>query len=192
MYYLLGRSREPGRWIDDFPYYEDVDWSFGRSISVPVPDPLECTLKRLNPQSSDHSPHMPAYFVAEAPLFRDDFVEALRAFGVGNIDTYDISITDPDNGQIHTNYKAVNIIGLIAAADMAKSDATVHGDGPPLIDVDFDNLVLDESKIPKGMQIFRLAESTNAIMVHEKLRDFLIKRGFGDDLIFYDPSEVAL
>jgi hypothetical protein len=39
---------------------------------------------------------------------------------------------------------------------MEKSVATVHN-GIPLIDVDFDELVIDEKK---NIQLFRLAEST--------------------------------
>lgn len=40
--------------------------------------------------------------------------------------------------------------------------------------------------------MFRLAESTNAILVHESLRDALIAKGFGDDIAFYDLKEAAL
>lgn len=60
-----------------------------------------------------------------------------------------------------THYKAVNVLGLIAAADMDKSVATVH-DGIPLIDVDFDELVVDETKT-RDIQLFRLAESSKGI-----------------------------
>ena len=35
---------------------------------------------------------------------------------------------------------------MIAAADMDKSNATVHPGGPAIIDVDFDVLVVDEQK----------------------------------------------
>lgn len=89
-----------------------------------------------------------------------------------------------------SRWKAVNILGLVAAADMQKSIATVH-DGIPLIDVDFDELVIDEKKT-KGIKMFRLAESTNAILVHESLRDALIEKGFGEDLAFYDLKEAAI
>lgn len=40
--------------------------------------------------------------------------------------------------------------------------------------------------------MFRLAESTNAILVYESLRDALIAKGFGDDIAFYDLKEAAL
>jgi hypothetical protein len=133
---------------------------------------------------------MPAYLNAEGLLLRDDLIRALRDCGVDNFDTYEVAITDPDNGQVHTNYKMINLIGLVSAADMSASEATVH-DNVPLIDVDFDRLVIDESKA-RGALMFRLAESTNGVLVHQQVRDCLLVKGFGEDLAFYDPREVAL
>lgn len=190
MYYALFRAPKPHRWIGDEPFVDGLNWNRGRKILVSVPNPMQYALKRLNPQSSDHSPYMPAYLNADGLLFRDDLVQSLRDCGVDNFDAYDAEITDPDNGQKYTNYKILNLIGLVSAADMHKSQATTH-DNIPLIDVDFDSLVVDESKT-KGVLMFRLAESTNAVLVHETLRDCLIGKGFGEDLAFYDPREVAL
>jgi len=188
-YYVFDRGDDPGRWIDESPFIKGVKWGVGRKITQALPDPLEFTLKPLDPESADHAQHMPSYLSAGMPLFRDDLLDALRSCGVNNLDAYNASIKDPDNGQTYTNYKAINIIGLIAAADMARSEAVVHPGGP-LIDVDFDSLVVDEAKA-RGPLMFRLAESTNAILLHEKVRDFLRSKGF-QDLAFYEPGEVAL
>ncbi len=190
MYYALFRSPKPGRWIGDEPFIEGLEWNRGVRVTVQVPDPLEYVLKPLARNSADHSPYMGAYLNAEGLLLRDDLVKALRECGVDNFDAYNVAITDPDSGRVYTNYRMVNLIGLVAAADMPKSEAIVHG-GVPLIDVDFDKLVIDESKT-HGILMFRLAESTNGVLVHERLRDGLIAKGFGEDLAFYDPREVAL
>jgi hypothetical protein len=189
MYYAMMRTTRPGRWIDDWPFIEDLDWNSGAIITIDVPDPLPVTLKRYNEQSADHSPHFPSFLDGTGPLFRDDLIDAMRSFGVDNLQTFNVALQDPDNGQTYTNYKAVNVLGLISAADMAQSEATVHPGGP-IIDVDFDSLVIDESKT-KGALIFRLAESTNALLVSERLRDFLLSRKF-DDIDFFDPKDVAL
>lgn len=196
-YYLFDRNSDPGRWIagsqgDDNP---KVDWYYWRKGSfVPdtevIPDPIKFTLKPQSPWASDHGPHMPSFLEASAPLFRDDLIAALRACGVHNFDAYNVAITDPDNGAIYTNYKAVNVIGLVTAADMDKSNATIHPNGPALIDVDFDGLVIDERRL-RGLSFFRLAESTNAIIVHERVRDCLLAKGFAD-LAFYETEKVAL
>ena len=191
MYYILDRfgAMHPCRWVADWPYIEDADFDVGRRIAVPVPDPLPFPLKPRNPNASDHGPEMPEYFKGTIPLFRQDLIEAMIAGGVDNLDLFNAVVIDPDDGRRHTNYKAVNIVGLISAADMGKSNATVHPGGP-LIDVDFDGLVVDDTKT-RGALIFRLAESTNAILVHERLKNHLQARGF-TKLEFLDPKDAAL
>lgn len=197
-YFLFDRNSDPGRWIDT-PDWDKrpqaIEWYYWRKgafipDSEAIPDPLLFTLKPQNPWASDHGPHMPSFFEADVPLFSDALIDALTACGVDNLHCYPITITDPDNGQVHTNYKAVNIIGLISAADMQQSNATVNPNGPPLIDVDFDGLVIDETKA-HGQLFFRLAESTNAIIVHEAVKECLLSKGF-TDLAFYDTEKVAL
>jgi hypothetical protein len=193
MYYVFDRDCI-GRWIQnmrgDIPGIKWSSWRKGALIQQIVPDPLKFTLQQYNPHSSDDSAHMPSYLRASAPLF-DDLIDALRECGVNNIDCYNVDLLDPDNGQIYKNYKAIIIIGLIAAADIDKSNATVHASGsPPLIDVDFDRLTIDNSKT-HDVLFFRLAESTNAIIAHEKIKNHLLAKGF-DDLAFYEPEKVAL
>jgi hypothetical protein len=78
---------------------------------------------------------------------------------------------------------------LIAAADMQKSQWSAP-DGIPLIDVAFDRLVIDPAKAA-DLLFFRLAENNAAVIVHERLRDHLIRAGF-TELEFHHPEEVAL
>jgi hypothetical protein len=198
-YYLFDRNSEPGRWIEDSEGDEDnnpeVDWYYWEKGSfIPksevIPNPILFSLKPMSQWASDHGPHVPSYLRAAAPLFSDALIQALTECGVDNLETYPVAIRDPDNGEVYTNYKAVNVIGLVAAADMEKSNATVHPNGPPIIDVDFDGLVIDENKT-HDLLFFRLAESTNAIIVHEAVRDCLLKKGFAD-LAFYETENVAL
>ncbi len=196
-YYLLDRNSDPGRWIatkrgDDVPKVDWYYWRLGASLpeTEVIPDPIKFSLKPQSPHASDHGPHMPSYLKASVPLFSDDLIEALHACGVHNIKAYNVALTDPDSGEVYTHYKAVNVIGLVSAADMDKSNATINPNGPPIIDVDFDGLTIDEEKA-RGHLFFRLAESTNAIIVHEQVRDFLLEKGF-TDLAFYEPEDVAL
>lgn len=191
MYYVLDRfgALHPCRWVDDYPYIEGVNFREGSRFTVPIPQPLEFTLEPLDPHASDHGPEIPEYLKGKIPLFRNDLIAAMKAAGVDNLDLYDAVIIDPDDGKRHTDHKAVNIIGAISVADMSKSKATVHPGGP-VIDVDFDDLVVDDKKA-RGALIFRLAESVNAILVHERLRDHLIANGFRN-LEFLEPSDVAL
>ncbi len=51
--------------------------------------------------------------------------------------------------------------------------------------------ILDEKKTG-NIKMFRLAESTNVILLHESLRDMLIEKGFGSDIAFYDLKDAAI
>lgn len=195
-YYLFDRDCV-GRWIDasqgtNKPVVDWYYWRLGSFIpdSEKIPNPITFSLEPYNRHSADDSHHMPSFLRAAAPIFSDKLIEALTACGVDNLVTYPCEITDPDNGHIYTNYKSVNIIGLISAADMQKSNATVHPNGPAMYDVDFDGLVIDPSRA-MGQLMFRLAESTNAIIVHQQVKDFLLDKGF-TDLAFYETEKVAL
>jgi hypothetical protein len=105
---------------------------------------------------------------------------------VHNLQVYDAVIREPDGSREYTNYKAVNVVGLIAAADMARSKATVHPGGP-VYDVEFDELVIDAGKA-RGALLFRLAEATGSLWVHDRLRQHLLAAGF-DELTFIPPGE---
>jgi hypothetical protein len=189
MYYVLDRfwAKHPARWISKRPFLP-VDFDEGTRFETPIPTPLVVSLDPHNPNLSDQGPAMPAYFKGRIPFFRDDLLTAIREGGADNLDAYPARIIDPDTGGTFDNYQAVNIIGLIAAADLAASTATVHTGGP-VIDVDFDRLVLDEAKAG-GSLIFRLAESTNILLVHARLRDHLLRAGFAE-LEFLEPQSVA-
>ncbi len=188
-----------GRWIEDshgdLENQPEVDWYYWRKGSfIPdsetIPKPIKFSLRPYNEFSADDSHHMPSYLRAAAPIFSDNLIKALNECGVDNMELHDITITDPDNGEVHTNYKAVNILGLVAAADMEKSNATINPNGPPLIDVDFDGLIIDEDKA-RHHDFFRLAESTNAIIISDRVKNCLLKKGF-EDLAFYETEKVAL
>ena len=191
MYYVLDGSHEPHRRMDDWPYIKDVSWWQGKTITQQLPKPLNFLLETFIEASPDHSSHIPAFFNTNPPLFRDDLIEALRNFGVTNFDTYDSALTDPDSGKVYNNYKTVNFIGFVSAADLERSDAIVH-DNTPSIDVDSDKLVIDEKKT-FGLLMFRMAESSSTVLIHEKLKDYLIEKGYtSKDLKFWDPTEIAI
>lgn len=191
MYYLLGQPtpEHPCRWIGEEPYIEGVNFRLGKRITVPVPQPLKFALEPLDALAPDHGPNWPPIFNENALLYRSDFIDALRSYGVDNFDLYDAEIYDPDNAEIRKDYQVVNIIGVLSVANMQLSNATVH-DGVPLMDVDFESLVLDESEA-RGLLMFRLVESTNAILIREDLKSFLESKGFVD-VTFDDPRTSAV
>ena len=208
----MSPSSKRRRLIGKRPFIKGLRWWSGKVITVDVPQPYVFELKPYQPASPDENQYMAGFIETNPPIWSDALIEAIRSCGVTNFDTYPIEIINPSNSEVlkelremgincfddsyldpggkFTNYKAVNIFGLVTAADMTKSIATVH-DGIPLIDVDFDELVIDEKKT-KNLKMFRLAESTNSILVHESIRDMLIEKGFGPDVTFYNLKDAAL
>ena len=79
-------------------------------------------------------------------------------------------LTNPVTGETFENYLAVNVVGLVSCADLAKSDAR------PLAHVQyFLKLEIDPGK-PRDALMFRLAESPMEIIVYEKVAK-AIKKG---------------
>ena len=111
---------------------------------------------------------------------------ALKAAGVDNLQTYDAVIRDLTNGIEYKDYKAFNVVGKVAAADMGGS--TMMGTSDiTMIDADFDRLVLDEAKC-EGKLLFRLAENVTANIVDERVKVEIEKRGI-KGLFFYASGQ---
>jgi len=146
-------------------------------------EPLEYTL------DPDYPGHLiPLYHEESVPLMRDDLVEALREAGVDNLQLFRAVVVDETTGVKHTNYKAFNVVGIIASADMERSKMMGTNDSE-MVDLDFDRLVIDESK-PQGTLLFRLGEAVNAIVVHESVKKKIEERGI-DGIVFYGPGDWA-
>ena len=118
-------------------------------------------------------------------LMRDDLIQALIEVGVDNLQLFPALVADSAKKIEHTNYKAVNIVGVIACANMGASTLMGTSDSE-MIDVDFDALVIDEAKTG-GVLLFRMAEAVSAIVVHEKVRLYIEDRIPG--MTFYGAGE---
>jgi hypothetical protein len=122
------------------------------------------------------------------PLMTRRLYDALRAAGVDNMDTYAAEIRDPTTGKTHTDHVAFNLIGTIAAADLSKT-TTSPASTDRIVSMDINSLAVDEAA-PRGALMFRLAESVNAILVHESVMERLKAAGF-ETLTFLRPEEWA-
>lgn len=124
----------------------------------------------------------------EAPvcLMSKRLVTALQAGGVDNLDLYPVEILDEKLGKRHKTHFAVNIVGKIAATDVA---GTAFNSGVPerMISAAIDTLLLDE-RAARGQLLFRLAESVDAIVVHESVREVVEASKLGS-LQFLKPAE---
>ena len=162
--------------FDDIP-----SWSLGRRFQATLPDPVEIDLAPVNGFRGDPS----EMYDGNMCLMSERLVHALIACGVDNLDHHRAVLRNVGTGQTYA-YRAVNIIGLVAAADLASSEWESY-DGDARIDTSFDALAVDEVKA-QGLLLFRLAENTGTILVHERVRDRLIATGF-PTLRFVDPAD---
>jgi hypothetical protein len=181
MYYVMTcEGMYPARPIRKSPFFMRGPWFTGQPITYNVPQPLEYEL------DPDYEGDLKPFYREAAPIMRQDLLEALHAGGVDNLQLFDAVVTDPTTGQSFTNYKAVNVIGAVSAADMAQSTRMGAGDST-MVDVDFDSLVIDEAR-PRGTLLFRLAESVGAIVVHDRVKQVIEARAI-PGMTFYASGE---
>lgn len=160
------------------------NWIGGQRWNQEVPEPLVFRISEADQGK------MRPYCPASIPLMSIQLIEALNECGVDNLDCYRAEIHESETGIVHSDYKAVNIVGLIAAADLAGSDFAPSAiDSTALIDTFFRSLALDESAI-HGQLLFRLAEKVSAIIVHDSVKTHLTDLGF-DQLSFSHPGNWA-
>lgn len=157
------------------------NWRTGAQLTKTVPQPLLYTL------DVDYPGTPKAMYGEKAiPVMRDDVVAVLKGCGVDNVQFFDAALHDPAKGHTYTNYKAYNIVGLIASADMSASTLMGTSDSR-MLDTDFDSLVLDPAK-PRGALMFRLAENVSAIVVHAQVRAAIEASGISG-FSFFGPGE---
>jgi hypothetical protein len=131
-----------------------VSWTMGVRWERPVAQPIRC---ELNPK---RGPKLRDAYLINIPLFSRRLLDAIRSVGVDNLQTFDAELTDL-SGQVHTDYKAVNIIGAISCADLEQSQFQ-QPEGYPFIN--FQRLVIDARKA-RGLDLFRLGEHPARIIL---------------------------
>lgn len=157
-----------------------LPWLSGSAVPPPaVPVPY-----RTDPQRPGN---LKAMYEASAPLMRADLVQAMLESGVDNIQFFDAVIEDAVAGVRRYDYKAFNIIGIVACADALTSEF-MHQESISGLDRDFAALVIAEERIPPDIRLFRLAEANSAIVVHHSVRDAIEARRI-EGMIFYEPGE---
>lgn len=179
MLHCFGPADQERSSIHRIPQFENVSWNRGARIQGQVPVPVRIY---LDPEAPGIL--LPMYHKGVL-LMSDALIAALQSAGVSNLELFDAVLVDEVSHREHTNYKLVNIVGVIAAADLAQSAHTAHG--VPLYDVDFDSLVIDENKT-RGALMFRLAENVSGIVVHESVKDAVLKAGI-EHLDFVPPRQ---
>jgi hypothetical protein len=183
-YFLLEADNYNDYGVTENPKIDDDSSFLGGSL---ITKQLPALVFEINFPKKENPPH---FFGDEIPLVSKAFLEALKKCGIDNFQSFPAKLINPDTGQSWEDYLAFNVVGLVKAADMEKSDfdTLMEGDddGIEVPLVAFRDVVLEKAKT-NGMDMFRMAESPVALVISEKIVDFLSankpKGGWGLDAI---------
>ena len=156
-------------------------WMDGNILGCEIPEPVVYDLDARYPGNPKA-----LYHAEPVPVMSVELVEVLAEAGVNNLELFDAVLHDPVSGRDFSNYKAFNVVGKVAAADMEAS-TRMGVSNSTLISVDFDSLVLDEGKC-FGLKLFRLAEQVGAIVVDESIKSAIERSGI-PGIFFYASGE---
>lgn len=147
-----------------------VGWMGGKTFTKPPNVPVVVRIK----EGYEHSD--PPAFKNVPQVMTVEFLDALRSAGVDNIDVYDAILESADGNVRLSGYKAYNIVGVVSAADLGKTEFS-PGNPSRQIDASIRSLAVDETKT-KGLLLFRLAESVDTILIHNSIKAALETRKF--------------
>lgn len=159
---------------------EDQAWTVGMRFDPPPAQPVVAKIR------NGYEDAEPRPFLGVPPILSDKLLDVLRGAGVSNLDVYDAVIKSADGAVALKGYKAFNLIGLVAAADLAQTRFAPDNESR-FLDASIDGLVLDTAKI-QGLRMFRLAENTSAIIVHRTIKAAVEAAGF-QHIQFIKPSD---
>ncbi|NMO19243.1 hypothetical protein HPC49_16485 [Pyxidicoccus fallax] len=110
-----------------------------------------------------------AFVGLSIPVWSSELVDLFHRIGVDNFECFEATIKGREPGVEWSGYFAVNVLGLVAAADRSKSksiEITSSPSGMPF--AGFTELVLDAKKA-RPFDLFRLAENTGTLLVSERV-----------------------
>lgn len=118
---------------------------------------------------------LPHLLTGGITLVSQKMVHLLKEAGIKNIQTFPVALHNPATGESWNDYVALNILGLVEAADLESSECTVimEGDELNLPLLAFQSVSLVRKKL-NDLLLFRMAESPATIIIHRKIVDLLM------------------
>lgn len=164
---------------------------FTPSNEIPEFQPPLHAIELVTEEDDSDIPHVYAELYWDPlPIFSRRLVTALEAAGVDNLQTYDTRLVSVQgtNPPPPEHYRAVNVVGRVAAADLEKSE--INPDvGDRELSTDFYSLSVDEKKA-KDLLMFRLVENISVVLVHERVKEQVEAAGI-TTLSWFQPEEWA-
>lgn len=160
---------------------EVIDFDDGAMVSLPITMGTYTLSEKLRGDLTDH------LCIDEVPgvVFSKRLCDVFDRLLIDNIQYFSLYIVDPETGDTYTDHKIANVIGVVDCVDKKRSDIEYFEDG----DIEFINkLILDESKIPPELKIFRLSKRTTLLFVHESVKSAIEEAGI-TGCVFYKPED---
>jgi hypothetical protein len=160
----------------------DRDFVYGKKHTGKLPRPV---VFEVNYPTRKAVPH----FIGETiPVFSDSLIKVFRSAGVTNFQAFPALLRNPDTDAAWDGFSVFHEFGLIAAADLDRSEYDMIMDGDPggvsTPLAGFHVLVLDK-KQTRNAAMFRLAESPDTLLIHARVLQHIKKHrppgGWGFD-----------
>lgn len=134
----------------------------GSVITMAVPNPMVFT---TNAKAGDT---MLDFQCSSFPVMSKRLLSLFQEAGVDNLQVFPAIIKSEEDGTVWENYFVVNVIEMIACADLSKStyDEVMRGH------YIFDELAIDSEKA-KGALLFRLQEHSPTIIIHRDVGRYI-------------------
>lgn len=199
MYYTIGADTDENGLMVGFTIadddVEDIELDEGKKLyprSHPTAKDREKEPEepiRLEIKAGREKAPLPSFLSQPFPVMSKQLLDVVRAAGVNNIDAYKAEFYYADGTLVVGEYFVINVIGVVAAADMNKS---VYDPNQPdkLIAMSFDSLTIDQSKTYSFL-MFRLAENIVKIILHEQVKEAIEKANI-PYINLYKTEDIAI
>jgi len=118
-------------------------------------------------------------------LMSKRFVKILQDAGVDNLQVFPAIIKSEKDDTVWKDYFAVNVLGMIACADLNKSTYNEIMSGH----YRFKKLAIYSDKA-KGALLFRLHEHAPSIIVHKSVLKYIVTIDPDDTLLGWEASDI--
>lgn len=125
---------------------------------------------------ADYPGKIPHFLGNRIPIFSSLMVETLQKAGADNFEAFPATVKNPQTGTEWSNYFAINVIGLLSAINMSKSEHDVlmsssdEGIGIPLLGL---HTITLEMPRTHDLLMFRLAESPSVLLIHDLIMNHI-------------------
>jgi hypothetical protein len=181
-------ASEDDAYVDSLPEVieqNDLEFDLGEAVNQQVPIIDLIIEEEDQGRLTDHI----STTAARGLLVADSLLDVIKKVGVDNIQSFPTRVLDHEGVVLSEKYKLLNIIGKIYAVDLEQSDVNVHPDFPEHIE--FINSLVIKDSIPSDLQLFRLAENTEVIVVTDELKN-AIEESKASGIVFCEPKNFVI